>query len=393
MQNKKTYFLILVLAFLLVGLEAFAQEQPPLPPSQVEAKDAPNDNGHALIITWKLSPDSAKILGYEILRSDSPDGEFKVVGQALSTDTLYKDKGDKEKESQNYFPSHKNFYYKVRAKTDGLSSESEVSLPAYAYQQWFHTGKIPVLVAVIIFSTLTLIFISKAKKGEELYVRPLAGIGAVDEAIGRATEMGRPILFILGSGTAADIATIAGFTILSRIAKKTAEYKTKILVPCNDPIIMAVAQETVKAAYMDAGRPDAYQEENIFFLTSMQFAYAAAVNGLMLREKTATNFYMGMFYAEALIFAETGSIAGSIQISGTDQMSQLPFFVAATDYTLIGEELYAASAYLGREPLLLGALKAQDWAKGILLICLILGVIFTSLHLGFFANLFKYTLE
>jgi len=377
----------------LIWVIAFAQEESPLPPSQVKVKDTPNDNGHSLTITWKSSPDSAKILGYEILRSDSPDGEFKVVGQALATDTLYKDKGDKEKESPNYFPSHKNFYYKVRAKTDGLSSESEISLPAYAFQQWYHAGKTPVLVAVLIFSTLTLIFISKAKKGKELYVRPLAGIGAVDEAIGRATEMGRPILFILGLGTAADIATIAGFTILSRVAKRTAEYKTRIIVPCNDPIVMAVAQETVKAAYMDAGRPEAYEEKNIFFLTSMQFAYVAGVNGIMLRERTATNFYMGLFYAESLILAETGSIAGSIQISGTDQMSQLPFFVAATDYTLIGEELYAASAYLGREPLLLGALKAQDWAKGILLICLILGTIFTSLHLDFFANLFKFSLE
>ena len=377
----------------MIWVIAFAQEESPLPPSQVKVKDTPNDNGHSLTITWKSSPDSAKILGYEILRSDSPDGEFKVVGQALATDTLYKDKGDKEKESPNYFPSHKNFYYKVRAKTDGLSSESEISLPAYAFQQWYHAGKTPVLVAVLIFSTLTLIFISKAKKGKELYVRPLAGIGAVDEAIGRATEMGRPILFILGLGTAADIATIAGFTILSRVAKRTAEYKTRIIVPCNDPIVMAVAQETVKAAYMDAGRPEAYEEKNIFFLTSMQFAYVAGVNGIMLRERTATNFYMGLFYAESLILAETGSIAGSIQISGTDQMSQLPFFVAATDYTLIGEELYAASAYLGREPLLLGALKAQDWAKGILLICLILGTIFTSLHLDFFANLFKFSLE
>ncbi|HEX9917246.1 MAG TPA: fibronectin type III domain-containing protein [candidate division Zixibacteria bacterium] len=395
MKKRRSYPLILflLLGFLLIWVIAFAQEESPLPPSQVKVKDTPNDNGHSLTITWKSSPDSAKILGYEILRSDSPDGEFKVVGQALATDTLYKDKGDKEKESPNYFPSHKNFYYKVRAKTDGLSSESEISLPAYAFQQWYHAGKTPVLVAVLIFSTLTLIFISKAKKGKELYVRPLAGIGAVDEAIGRATEMGRPILFILGLGTAADIATIAGFTILSRVAKRTAEYKTRIIVPCNDPIVMAVAQETVKAAYMDAGRPEAYEEKNIFFLTSMQFAYVAGVNGIMLRERTATNFYMGLFYAESLILAETGSIAGSIQISGTDQMSQLPFFVAATDYTLIGEELYAASAYLGREPLLLGALKAQDWAKGILLICLILGTIFTSLHLDFFANLFKFSLE
>ena len=384
----------MVLLFLFVfsfGL-LHAQEQPPLPSSQVKVEDAPNDNGHALIVTWKPSPDSA-ILGYEILRSDSPDGKFEVVGKAIPTDTLYKDKGDKEKESPNYFPSHVNFYYKVRAIKDEQYSESEVSLPAYAFQQWFHNGKVSVMIAVIIFTTLTMIFISKAKKGEELYVRPLSGIGAVDEAIGRATEMGRPILFVLGLGTAADIATIAGFTILSRVAKRTAEYKTRIIVPCHDPIMMAVAQETVKAAYMDAGRPDAYQEENVFYLTSMQFAYVAGVNGIMLRERTATNFYMGLFFAESLILAETGSIAGSIQISGTDQMAQLPFFVAATDYTLIGEELYAASAYLGREPLLLGALKAQDWAKGILLVCLVLGAVFASLHLDFFVNLLRFSLE
>ena len=393
MRKARPYISILaILFFFIVPLIAFTQEQPLLPPSQVKVKDAPNDNGHGLIITWKPSPDSDKILAYEILRSDSPDGEFEVIGKAAPTDTLYKDKGDKEKESENYFPSHKNFYYKVRARTDGLYSDSEVSLPAYAYQQWFHTGKISILVAVIIFTTLTIVFIGKAKKGEKLYVRPLAGIEAVDDAIGRATEMGRPILFILGLGTAADIATIAGFTILSRVAKRTAEYKTRIIVPCNDPIVMAVAQETVRAAYMDAGRPDAYKEENIFYLTSMQFAYVAGVNGIMLRERTATNFYMGYFAAESLILAETGSIAGSIQISGTDQMAQLPFFVAATDYTLIGEELYAASAYLGREPLLLGALKAQDWAKGVLLVCLILGTIFASLHLDFFVNLFRFYL-
>jgi len=64
-------------------------------------------------------------------------------------------------------------------------------------------------------------------------------------------------------------------------------------------------------------------------------------------------------------------LAGSIQIAGTDQVSQLPFFVVACDYTLLGEELYAASAYLGREPLLLGTLKAQDYLKAIVLVCMV----------------------
>ena len=366
--------------------------QPPAPPTNVVAKDAPNDNGHALLVTWTLSPDDGagknNVASYEILRSDSPDTGFVVRGMVPAGTNQYEDKGDKDKESENYFLNQKNFYYQVRANAKEGSSLSVVSSPAYAYGQLFHTKRAVILVACLIFTVFTVMFISKAKKGEELYVRPLAGIAAVDDAIGRATEMGRPILYILGLGTAADIATIASFSILSRIAKMTAEHRTSILVPCYDPIVMMVAQETVRAAYLDAGRPDMYKEDNINYITSMQFAYVAAVNGIMLRERTATNFYLGKFYAESLILAETGSVAGSIQISGTDEVAQIPFFVAATDYTLIGEELYAASAYLGREPLLLGTLKAQDWAKALVMISLILGGLATSFHFEFFKRLF-----
>jgi hypothetical protein len=394
-MNKPKFFLAVILGLLLLLLKTSAAQEdtlPPSPPTEVRTGDTPNDNGHSITVTWKLSGDDGSgkknVVAYEILRSESPAGEFIVRGMVPAGNNTYQDRGAKEKEDKNYFPPRKDFYYKVRAKTLKSYSESEVIGPAQAYGQWFHLGKLPVFVGTVAFTIMVLAFISLARKGKEFYVRPLAGIDAVDDAIGRATEMGRPILYILGLGSAADIATIASFTILNRIAKKTAEHKTKIIVPCNDPIVMSVAQETVKAGYLDAGRPDMYQEENIFYLTSMQFAYVAAVNGIMLREKTATNFYLGKFYAESLILAETGSVAGSIQISGTDEIAQIPFFVAATDFTLIGEELYAASAYLGREPLLLGALKAQDLAKAIVMISLALGALAASFHLGFFLKLF-----
>ena len=203
----------------------------------------------------------------------------------------------------------------------------------------------------------------------------MAGIEAVDEAIGRATEMGKPILYVLGLGTASDIATIASFTVLGRVAKRVAEYQTELIVPTYDPIVMSVAQETIKSSYADAGRPDTYKPDSVFFVTQDQFAYVGAVNGIMLRQLPATNIYMGKFYAESLILAETGALAGSIQIAGTDEIAQIPFFVVACDYTLIGEELYAASAYLGREPILLGSLKAQDYAKAAVIILTIAGTV------------------
>jgi len=151
----------------------------------------------------------------------------------------------------------------------------------------------------------------------------------------------------------------------------------------------------VQAAYTEAGRPDAYDDSMVFFVTNSQFGYVAAVDGIMVREKPATNFYMGVFYAESLILAETGADTGAIQIAGTDRVTQLPFFITACDYTLMGEELYAATAYLSRDALQLGTLKGQDWYKAIIMIILIIGMIILSLNglgeidtIGF-ADLFK----
>jgi len=91
---------------------------------------------------------------------------------------------------------------------------------------------------------------------------------------------------------------------------------------------------------------------------------------------------MGGFFAESLILAETGNAAGSIQIAGTAEASQLPFFVAACDYTLMGEELYAASAYLSHEPVMLGGLKGQDFVKLIIIIVIVVGAVLIALGFG-----------
>jgi hypothetical protein len=353
------------------------------PPSDFRALDQPNDNGHGVVLHWRLSPDDATILGYEIARAPqpgAPESDWVVVGMAPRGADSYTYRADEPElngaANPLYIVPGRPIEVHLRARTlDGRVSPWAPAASAVPKGDWYDTTKTNVLIAVILFGLATIFFIQQGKKGKELYIRPIPGISAVDEAIGRATEMGRPILFVLGMGGAGDIATIAGYTILARVARRTAEYQTAILVPVQDPVVMVMAQETVKEAYLQAGRPDVYRPESIYYIAAMQFPYVAAVNGLMVREKTATNFYMGVFYAESLLLAEAGSVSGAIQISGTDQVSQIPFFVAATDYTLIGEELYAASAYLSQDPVLLGPLKAQDWTKIIILVLVIVSVI------------------
>ena len=370
--QKTTYRWLAAISFCLFATTLSAIG----PPSNIIARDTPNDNGTSITILWQLSPDDSLVKKYEILRGVVGQESLSVVGSVLSGERQFFD--DKVQTGVKYF-------YQVVAVTDSERTTSEISQPVQSRGQWFNTNRFNVLIGVILFSGLILYFIVRTRKGKAPFIRRIAGLDAVEDAVGRATEMGKPILYVPGLSSISDIATIASLNILSEVAKKTAQYDTTLLVPNRDPIVYTVALEMVKESYTHVGRPDVFKPDNIFFVSDNQFAYAAAVDGIMVREKPAANFFIGMFWAESLILAETGATTEAIQIAGTDSISQLPFFITACDYTLIGEELYAASAYLSREPLLLGSLAGQDYGKMIILI-----VLLVSSGLILLASIFKF---
>ena len=276
--------------------------------------------------------------------------------------------------------------FQVFINVDSLLADEAVQETANSV---FRTDRINALVFVIIFSVSILVFTKWARQGKSLFLRKIPGLDAIEEAVGRATEMGRPVLFVPGIAELDEIETIAGISILGRVAKITAQYDTPLHVPVRYPLVMAAGQEVVEQAYIEVGKKDSYDADTVQYVAGEQFAYTATVNGYMMRERPATNIYMGAFFAESLLLAETGNAAGSIQIAGTARPEQLPFFIAACDYTLMGEELYAASAYLSHEPVMLGGLKGQDFVKVLLVICIILGTLLVSFGYGeFFISLF-----
>ncbi len=255
-----------------------------------------------------------------------------------------------------------------------LVAETPENLPGIPTREAFDSKRFWLLLIGLVICGSVVLFIFLARSGRQLYIRPIAGLEAIEEAVGRATEMGRSCLFIPGILDINDIQTIAGLTILSRVAEQCAEYDAKLEVPTSKSLVMTAARETVSAAFLAAGRPDAYNEDLVSYITDEQFGYVAYLTGSMVREEPAACFYLGAFFAESLILAETGNAIGAIQVAGTAQPAQLPFFVAACDYTLIGEEFFAASAYLSNDPDQLGSLKGQDVGKIIVGGLMIVGV-------------------
>jgi hypothetical protein len=319
----------------------------------VTARDAPDDGGGAILVTWEIQGDDAGISLFEILRY-APGEEPVAVGEAPSLEREFVDS-----EADDGTP----YQYVVRTTTPAGATDSDPSEPAVALAQWFSHRRMSIFVSAVLFCGAVLYFLSRARKGVDLYIRKIPGLDAVDDAVGRATEMGKPVLFIPGIETVSEVGTLAALTILGHVAKRAAQHGTRLDVPVADPIVMTAAQEIVRQAYTEVGKLDSYDPSRIAYLTYDQFGYTAGVDGMMVRDRPEAVFLIGTFYAESLIMAETGHSIGAIQIAGTKETSQLPFFVAACDYTLIGEEIFAASSYLSREPIMLGSLKGQDLAK------------------------------
>lgn len=353
-----------------------------LPPITVTAADTRNDDGKSITVSWQ-DPGYSYLPGfrhYEIVRKNTQTGESVLVDSLLITPIGYVDETVSDDTTYVYY---------VNAVVSNRQFVSTASEPVHSSWQWFNTGLTPLAIILVIVAGAVIFFIETARRGKKLFLRKIAGLEAVDEAVGRATEMGRSILFVAGIADMDDVQTIAGLTILGRIGRTIAEYDTKITMPTRTSLVMTAGRETLRASYLSGGRPDAYSDDMVFYVTDEQFGFAAAVDGILVRDKPATCFYLGTFHAESLIMAETGNSIGAIQIAGTAQPAQLPFFVAACDYTLIGEELFAASAYLSEEPRQLGSLKGQDVGKVIAMALIVLGVLSTTLATMFDVTIFE----
>ncbi|MCR9233853.1 MAG: hypothetical protein NXI29_22880 [bacterium] len=400
---KQTLLPLLMLCLLLspvLGAEA------PAPPANFQAQDVPGDAGTAIDLSWTLSPDDEeqtkprKVLRYVISRkvftgdaktlTPGTTLTVKVGGKEMTVEVV-KDMNEYQLVGETTYSVNKfrdsncetdvPYLYQIQAiGQEGLASTPVVlEQPVVAQLQWFNLQRGWFAIFVLLICGSVIMFIEMARRGKKLKVRKIAGLEAITDAVGRATEMGRSCLFVPGIQDINDIQTVAGITVLAQVAETTADYRATLEVPTSRSLVMTTARDTVEAAYLAAGRPDEYNEDDIYYITDEQFGYVASVTGKMVRDKPAACFYMGAFYAESLILAETGNSVGAIQVAGTAMPTQLPFFVAACDFTLIGEEFFAASAYLSREPQQLGSLKGQDFGKLVGGIVLVVGCVIATL--------------
>jgi hypothetical protein len=233
----------------------------------------------------------------------------------------------------------------------------------------------------LLFGCGLVTYLALVRRGRRVHIRRIPGLDKIDEAVGRAVEMGRPVWFVPGIGALQDAGTLTAMGLLERAATLCARYDVRLMVALVSPVFVPVMTTIIREAYRAENKLEAFNEDDIRYLPGGQFYFAIAAMGWMRRERIAASMLFGAFFAEALMLSETAQQLGAIQIAGTQQPMQIPFLIATCDYVLIVEEFLAAHAYIRREPVHVASLRTQDLLKALMMVLTILGVVSATLSL------------
>lgn len=233
--------------------------------------------------------------------------------------------------------------------------------------------------AVLLIVVLAAVYeAARIASKRHLKTRGIPGLERVDEWIMEAGKLGRSVFFAPGTGGVTSPDTLAALALLGYVAKHCLQHDAHLMVATADPTVQQVAEDIVKSAYIKAGKEKEFSADTVRYISGRQFAYAAGAMGLLRRERPAVNFFVGDFGAEALEIAESGRMDAIAQFGGTSDLTQLPFFMATCDQTLIGEELYTAQGVLSEDPEASSNLVARDAGKFIAILLMILGAVLVT---------------
>jgi hypothetical protein len=211
-----------------------------------------------------------------------------------------------------------------------------------------------------------------------LSIRRIPGFDYIEEIVGRAAEMGRPVHYIPGiSGVTGSAAqrTIAGLACLGHTARLSARQGVRLFVSVAQAQILPIVDEIVRTAYDVEGVPDQY-DPNLIRYTVNQRATMAYIQGMFPRERIAGNIMIGAFYWEAFNLAEMGSLVGAVQVAGETMSNSIPEFAVTCERLIIGDEVFASAALATGDEQQLGTIIGLDIIKVVVITFMVLGTLF-----------------
>jgi hypothetical protein len=242
------------------------------------------------------------------------------------------------------------------------------------------------LVTVIFFGSLIGIFwlLALRKGAKPRGLRRIEAFESLPATVGAAVETGHRIHISLGSGTIGEVstaATISGLGVLDQVASVAAISDKPPIVTTADGAAMLLAQDTLRGVYNRQNASEQFDPLSAQVAGLTPLGFGASLPGVLDDEMVAGTVLIGSVGQEAVLLAEAGRRANLTTVAGSDLPAAQAVLFATADQPLIGEDLFAGSAYINRRPAHLASLRAQDWMRIIIGGLIVLGVLLKTFRI------------
>jgi hypothetical protein len=240
------------------------------------------------------------------------------------------------------------------------------------------------ILLVFLLAFLPVFYLSgrRVQEGHLPDLRSILPFNVLQGVTARAIETGRAVHVSLGlGGITSDVTadSLAGLSVLEYLADQSAAAGETPIVTMADPTLLPLVQDVIRRPYGTDRDVAAQAARRVRWVAPEPAAYAAGVMGTLGGEAVDANVMIGGFGDEYLLMGEAANRRKIVHIGGASDPNVVPFVFATADQTLMGEDMYAAGAYLGHKPWHIGSLLAQDFMRWCIVTVIVIVVVANTL--------------
>ena len=234
------------------------------------------------------------------------------------------------------------------------------------------------LALVILTAGLIFVFANPRKGAPPRLLRPLAAFKHLRRAIGLAVEDGKRLHISLGKANLLSIfngSTWAGLSAMERIVQLSMVSDRPPVITSGEPVLALLSQDAIKATYRAGNALNQHNPDQARLAGPGGMAYIAGVLPVVRDEQVTAHVFVGHFGPEVGLLIDAADAQNAFTLAASDALPAQAVLYAAAEEVLIGEELFAVSAYLQGGAYPIASLRAQDVLRWLLIGGLIVGAL------------------
>lgn len=229
---------------------------------------------------------------------------------------------------------------------------------------------------VVILAAIFMVLFAVLHRRSHFSFRYIPAFNRIQRAARLVVEDGTRLHFSLGSGsvlTPAGASALAGLVLLRELGEISSLSDRPPVATTGSGVLNLLAQDTLRAAHNAVAVEQPFEMNNGRLTGFTPFSYAAGVMPSIRDENISSNVLIGNFGPEVGLLIEAAGRQNASVTAASDSLTGQAVLYASSPETLIGEELFAAGAYVQAGSFHAASLLLQDIFRWLIILALLAG--------------------